>query len=96
MKCNYDFLGTWNGCFSHLPRLNYGCKIECLQNALHWQSLNSECQCKTKTLILATMILSRLIFKDFLALKPRTLGHKTSVLLSYKKWEIWTSDLLDN
>ena len=25
------FLGIWNGHFSHLPRLNYGCKIECLQ-----------------------------------------------------------------
>ena len=25
------FLGIWNGHFSHLSRLNYGCKIECLQ-----------------------------------------------------------------
>ena len=25
------FLGIWNGHFSHLPKLNYGCKIECLQ-----------------------------------------------------------------
>ena len=25
------FLGIWNGHFSHFPRLNYRCKIECLQ-----------------------------------------------------------------
>ena len=31
MKCSYDFLGTWNGHFSHLLRLYYGCKIECIQ-----------------------------------------------------------------
>ena len=26
------FLGIWNGNFSHLPELNYGCEIECLWN----------------------------------------------------------------
>ena len=31
MKCNYDFLSIWNGHFSHLPKLNYECKIKCLQ-----------------------------------------------------------------
>ena len=30
-------------------RLNVSCKMGCLQNASHWQSLKSECQCKRKT-----------------------------------------------
>jgi len=48
--------GYMNGYSSHLPWLNHGCKIECLQNAHHWQSLENECQCKTKTLILVALI----------------------------------------
>ena len=32
------FLGIWKGHFSHLPKLNYGCKIKCLHSiiALAW------------------------------------------------------------
>ena len=38
------------------------------------------------------------LFKDFLALEPKTLGHRTSVLLFYlkKKWKLWILELLDN
>ena len=36
------FRGTWIGHSSHSPWLNHRCKIECLQNAPHWQSLKSE------------------------------------------------------
>ena len=50
------FLGYMNGHSSHSPQINHRWKIKCLQNALHWQSLESECQCKTKTLILAAVI----------------------------------------
>ena len=42
------FFGYMNGHSSHLPRLNHGCKIKCLQNAPHWQRLQSERQCKNK------------------------------------------------
>ena len=45
-----------DGHSSHSPWLNHGYKIECQENAPHWQSLESKCQCKTKTLILAAMI----------------------------------------
>ena len=42
------FLGYMDDHSNHLPWLNHRCKIECLQNAPHWQSLESEHQCKNK------------------------------------------------
>ena len=63
------FLGYMDGHSSHSPWLNHECKIECLQNAPHWQSLESEYQCKTKTLILVAMIWLWLNFQRFPSLR---------------------------
>ena len=37
------FFGYMNGHSSYLPKLNRGYEIECLENAPHWQRLQSEC-----------------------------------------------------
>ena len=55
------FLSIWNGPFSHLTKLNYGCKIECLQNAPYWQSLKSECQYKFLISLSSTLYIRQLL-----------------------------------
>ena len=83
-KATLNF-GYMNGHSSHLPRLNYGCKIECLQNAPHWQSLQSECQCKTKTLIKRILYLDLKVTKRLFYL-GLNLGWLRSFSISIWLW----------
>ena len=70
--------GYMNGHSYHLPWLNYGCKIECLQNAPYWQNLQSECQLKQRHRFYQPLFNWGWFFKDYLALEPKTLDHRTS------------------
>ena len=76
--------GYMNGHSYHLPWLNYGCKIECLQNAPYWQNLQSECQLKQRHRFYQPLFNWGWFFKDYLALEPKTLEHRISASLFWK------------
>ena len=67
-----------------MPLINRACKVNVNVKQRHWFQ--------------QSWFNRYWLFKDFLALEPKTLGHRTSVLLFYlkKKWKLWILELLDN